>query len=179
MASDVYLDEKFVGTVENPRDFVKQMKEERRKGKLPNCLNVEYDEDFQEVYLHTTTGRARRPLIIVENGVSKLKQEHIEKLKRGELKWDDLVAQAIIEYLDASEEENALVALMDKYLTKEHTHLEISPITILGIVTSLVPYANFGQSSRLNRGSKTQKQSLGLYASNYLLRIDTDANVMH
>jgi DNA-directed RNA polymerase subunit B len=49
----------------------------------------------------------------------------------------------------------------------------------LGVVTSLVPYANYDQSSRLNRGSKTQKQALGLYAANYPCRIDTDVNILH
>jgi DNA-directed RNA polymerase beta subunit len=64
-------------------------------------------------------------------------------------------------------------------LTKDHTHLEISPVAILGLCTSLIPYSNYGSSSRLIRGSKIQKQSLGLYASNYLLRMDTDVNILH
>jgi DNA-directed RNA polymerase beta subunit len=45
-------------------------------------------------------------------------------------------------------------------------------------VTSLVPYGNHDQSSRLNRGSKTQKQALGLYAANYLCRLDTDVSIL-
>ena len=45
--------------------------------------------------------------------------------------------------------------------------------------SSLVPYANYGQSSRLNRGQKTQKQSIGLYAANYLLRVDTDISLLY
>ena len=49
----------------------------------------------------------------------------------------------------------------------------------MGLTTSIVPFSNYGQSARLNRGSKSQKQSLGLYASNYLIRIDTDANILH
>ena len=34
-------------------------------------------------------------------------------------------------------------------------------------------------SSRLIRGNKIQKQSLGLYASNFLVRMDTDVSVLH
>ena len=172
------MDEKYLGTTENPRDFIKNIKEERRKGKLPRCVNANYDKDFNEIYVYTATGRARRPLIIVENGQSKLTEEHIAKLEKGELSWQDLVDKSIIEYLDANEEEEAYVALASKYITKDHTHLEISAVTILGIITSMVPYANFVQSSRLNRGSKGQKQGLGLYASNFLLRMDTDVSVM-
>lgn len=176
---DVYIDEKFIGTVDNAKDFVAAIREERRKGKLPSCLNIEYDKEFNEVYIHLSTGRARRPLIVVENGAPKLTPEMIAKLEKNELTFKDLVEKGVIEYLDANEEENAYVALNEKQLTKEHTHMEIEPIIILGIVTSLVPYANFGQSARLNRGSKTQKQGLGVYATNYPIRIDTDVSILH
>jgi len=176
--SDVYLDEKYIGTVDSPRDFAKSFIEERRKQKLSTAINVSYDSEFDEISIHTATGRVRRPLIIVENGKPLLTEEHLKKLESGDMRWQDLIEQGIIEYLDANEEENTLVALTDKDLTKEHTHLELDPITILGLITSLVPYANFGQSSRLNRGSKTQKQALGLYASNYLLRMDTDISIL-
>ncbi len=176
---DVFINEKFIGGVDSPKDFVKSVKEERRAGKLPKCLNIEHDKEFNEVIISTGTGRARRPLVIVDNGVPRLQQEHIEKLEKGELTWKELENQSIIEYLDAGEEENAYVALTDDYVNKGHTHMEVSPMTLLGLVTSLVPYANFGQSSRLNRGSKTQKQSLGVYATNYLLRMDTDVSILH
>ncbi len=176
--ADVFLDEKFIGKISNPEELVKKIRAERRKQKLPATLNATYDSEFNEVYINITSGRARRPVIVVEDGASKFTEEHLDKVKRGELSWQNLVDQGVIEYLDAAEEENAFVALAEKYLTKEHTHVEINPVVILGLVTALVPYANFGQSSRLNRGSKTQKQSLGLYSSNFLLRIDTDVSVL-
>ena len=52
-----------------------------------------------------------RPLIIIENGMSRLTDEHLRLLKEDILKWDDLLKNGIIEYLDTAEEENALVAL--------------------------------------------------------------------
>ena len=177
--TDVYLNEKFIGSVDNPQNFVKKIKEERRRGRISNLVNIYYEEKVNEIYIDYSNGRARRPLIIVEDGKSKLTDFHLAQLENNEITWNDLVNQGIIEYLDAAEEENAFVALTEDELTNEHTHLEISPISILGLTTSLVPYSNFGQSSRLNRGSKTQKQGLGLYASNYLVRIDTDVNLLH
>jgi|TARA_Y100000310_G_C20686283_1_gene819247 DNA-directed RNA polymerase subunit B len=176
---DVYLNEKFVGTVENAKDFVSDIKFKRRDGKVSSELNVRHNEEFDEVYVDTTKGRLRRPLIIVENGKSKLGDDLIEKIKKNEIKWVDLVEAGIIEYLDAGEEENSLIALDEEELSKEHSHLEISPVTILGLVTSLVPFSNFGSSSRLIRGSKIQKQALGMYATNFLLRMDTDASLLH
>src|SRR3989339_61090 len=110
--------------------------------------------------------------------IGSVKNEYMIKLEQGELTWNDLIKNEIIEYLDASEEENALVSLYPEELTPKHTHLEIDPMDLFGVVTSLVTYGNHDQSSRLNRGSKTQKQSLGLYAANYLCRLDTDVSIL-
>ena len=175
---DVFIDEKYIGKVDSAEDFIKSVKDERRKGKLPPELNVSFNKRFNEINLEISRGRARRPLIIVEDGKSRLTQDIISQVDENKLAWKDLVNKGIIEYLDALEEESSLVALYEKDLAKDHTHLEISPSMILGLTTSLVPYSNFGQSSRLNRGSKTQKQALGLYISNYLLRMDTDVSVL-
>src|SRR3989344_6116426 len=177
--TDVYLDEVFIGTVDKPKEFIKNIKEERRQQKVPGTLNVHYNEKLNEVYLEISKGRARRPIIIVENGKSKLNEDIQKKLNSNEMSFKDLIDQGIIEYVDALEEEGSLIALKEEDLTKDHTHLEISPITILGMCTSIIPYSNFGGSSRLIRGSKIQKQSIGLYSSNFLMRMDTDTSVLH
>jgi len=179
MASEVYLNGRFVGTVDNPRDFVGQIIGERRKGKIAHIINVQFDENANEVYLDSTRGRARRPLIVVNDGKSMLTDKHMQQIERGEIAWSDLVSQGVLEYLDASEEENSLVAFYENELTKDHTHLEITPLAMLGLTTSLVPYGNFNQSARLNAGSKNQKQALGFYAANYHVRMDMDVNLIH
>ena len=176
--SEIFMNGTFIGSVKNPDEFVRHIREKRRGNELPVQLNVRNDKIMQTVIISTDPGRALRPLIIVDNGASKLKNEHLLALEEGSMKWDDLIKQGIIEYLDAAEEENCLVALYEEEITPEHTHLEIDPIDLFGVVTSLVPYANHDQSSRLNRGSKTQKQALGLYAANYHCRLDTDVSVL-
>ena len=178
-SKDVFLNGRFIGYTNNILDFVNKLKEHRRKLELPIELSIRCDKILGNVVLSTETGRVMRPLIIVKNGKSKLTEETINLLEEGILKWDDLIKNGLIEYLDAAEEENALVALTENEITDDHTHLEIDKIDLLGVVTSLVPYANYDQSSRLNRGSKTQKQALGLYAANFLCRIDTDVNILH
>lgn len=176
--ADVFFNGKFIGNTKNPEDFVKKVREKRRDGIFPIQMNVRNDTGFKIVSISTEPGRVLRPLIIVENGISKLKNEHLIQIEQGEMKWDDLLKRGIIEYLDAAEEENALVALYEEEITPETTHLEIDNMDLLGVVTSLVPYGNHDQSSRLNRGSKTQKQALGLYAANYLCRLDTDVSIL-
>ena len=176
---DIFFNGRFVGYVDSLDDFVRKIKEKRRSLEFPIELSVRHEKNFDNVLLSTEIGRVMRPLIIIENGVSKLTEEHMDLLRQGIMKWDDLMKNGITEYLDAAEEENALVALTEQEITDQHTHLEMDKIDLLGVVTSLVPYANYDQSSRLNRGSKTQKQALGLYAANFLCRVDTDVNILH
>lgn len=177
--SEIYLNNKFIGTIENPLELVAQTREERRKGNLTSNLNIFYDEKSDEVIVEAGKGRARRPLIVVKDGHPLLTDEHVNKLNESKLSWSDLVKDGVIEYLDALEEGNAFVAFSKDELTPEHTHLEITPLAMLGLCTSLVPYGNFNQSTRLNAGSKNQKQALGLYAANFPLRMDMDVNLLY
>jgi len=177
--SDVFFNGRFIGHIKEYLKFILDLKEKRRHGELPIELSIRYNKVLDNVLLSTEVGRVMRPLIILKDGKNRLTDEHKTMLEENSLKWDDLIKNGIIEYLDAAEEENSLIALTNEDISENHTHLEIDKIDLLGVVTSLVPYANYDQSSRLNRGSKTQKQALGLYAANFLTRIDTDVNILH
>ncbi|MBL7147726.1 MAG: DNA-directed RNA polymerase subunit B [Nanoarchaeota archaeon] len=176
---DVYLNQKFIGTVGSGEKFVQEIRKGRMENKIPSSLNISYDKDFNVVNIDTTRGRVRRPLVVVVNGMPLLTDDMIKKLINKEINWDHLIKQGVIEYLDAMEEEDAYIALSEEDIINKHTHLEISPIVILGLCSSLIPYSNHSGSSRLIRGNKIQKQALGLYTSNYLIRMDTDVNILH
>ncbi|MDO8516609.1 MAG: DNA-directed RNA polymerase subunit B [Nanoarchaeota archaeon] len=177
--TDVFYNGRFIGVVSNGDEFVKNIREKRREGKLPIEMSIRSDKLLETVFLTTEIGRVLRPLVIVDNGVSRLKEEHLKLIEEGSLSWEDLVSKGILEYLDAAEEEDCFISVYEKEVTKEHTHLEIAPIACLGLVTSLVPYGNHDQAPRLMRGSKTQKQSLGIYAANFPIRLDTDVSILH
>ena len=176
---DVFFNGRFVGFADNADQFVKKIRHTRRSGDFPKDMSVQFNPILDQVFISTEVGRVLRPLIVVENGASKLQEDHLTMLGSGKILWSDLVREGILEYIDAAEEENALVATKDSDITSEHTHLEIHPIDVFGLITSLVPFGNHDQSSRLNRGSKTLKQSLGIYAANYLVRLDTDVSILH
>lgn len=176
--SDVFLNGFYIGNVSNALEFVKVLRSKRREGELPVQLSISYGEGFDNVILSTEVGRSLRPLIIAEGGNSRLTDEHLLRLSQKEISWDDLIKERVVEYLDAAEEENALVALYKDELTENHTHVEVDPVDLFGTLTSLIPYVNHDASSRLIRGSKTQGQSLGLYAANYHVRLDTDVSVL-
>jgi DNA-directed RNA polymerase subunit B len=177
--SDVMLNGIFVGTVDNAQEYVKKIIESRRSGAIPDVLNILYEEDSDEVIISTVRGRVRRPLIVIKDGAPLLNNNHLKQIEKGELQWHDLISQGLIEYLDSLEEESAYIAFTESELTPDHTHLEISPMVIVGLCTSLVPFGNFNQSTRLNAGSKNQKQAIGFYAANFFVRMDMDVNLIH
>ncbi len=179
MASDVFLNGRFIGTTDDAQKFVEEIKESRRQGKISANVNVSYNKNLDEVHIENQGGRLRRPLIVVKNGSSVLKEEIKKKIEKQEITWDELLKQGIIEYLDAAEEENSLIAFFENEITKEHTHLDVNPVDMFGLTTSLVPFSNFSTTQKVNTGSKNQKQALGFYAANYLIRMDMDVNLMY
>ncbi|MEM3126686.1 MAG: DNA-directed RNA polymerase subunit B [Candidatus Woesearchaeota archaeon] len=176
---ELYLNRKYIGKVDDPKSFVSNFIAERKKGTISINSNIHYNKLTNEINIDTSSGRARRPLIVVRDGVSLLTDKHLRQLEKGEITWSDLVQQGIIDYVDSGEEENALVAFTEEELTPEHTHLEIAPLSMLGLVGSMVPYANFSHGVRVSMGSKNQKQAIGFYAANYLVRMDMDYNLLH
>lgn len=174
----IYLNGELVGTCKDPEKFVEEIRKKRREGKISHEVNIAYHPENNEVLIFTDPGRVRRPLIVVENGKPKLTKKHIEKLRNGEITWNDLIKEGVIEYLDAEEEENAYIAISEDELTEEHTHLEIDPAVMFGVSAGLIPYANHNSSPRNTMEAAMAKQALGIYASNYKYRTDTRSHLL-
>ncbi|MBI4360692.1 DNA-directed RNA polymerase subunit B [Candidatus Micrarchaeota archaeon] len=179
MKCSVFLNGRFAGFHDNGDKLAEELRKKRRAGEVSAQMNVAYYKRTDEVFINTDSGRARRPLLVAKSGSPLLTNEHLEKLEKKELTWNDLVNEGIIEYLDAEEEENAYVALYKEDLKPEHTHLEIDPSMILGYASSQVPFPEYNMAPRVLMAAQHTKQSLGLYASNFNLRTDTLAHVLH
>ena len=175
----IYINGELLGSCEDPIEFTQQMREKRRNGEVSHEMNITYYEDNNEIYIFNDPGRARRPLIIVKDGVPLLKDDHLDKVASGKLSWDDLIEKGYIEYLDAEEEENSYIAMSLADLNEEHTHLEIDPATMLGICAGIIPFSDHNSSPRNTMEAGMTKQALGLYVSNYALRTDTRAHLLH
>lgn len=179
----VYVDGMIVGYVTGPKTFVEKIRTLRRRGELSSELNVAYippshEKSNVEVYVNCDSGRVRRPLIIVHNGRPKLTKEIVEKVNAGEMTWSDLVKEGIVEYLDADEEGDSLIALDESKINGRTTHLEIAPYMIMGICSSIIPYAEHNQSPRNAYESAMAKQALGIFATNYANRTDSRSHIL-
>lgn len=177
--TSVYYNGSLIGFHEKPSDFVQGLKEKRRVGQLPFDTTIAYYEDLNEIYINADEGRALRPLIVAEKGKSRYTDEHAKMLKEGKMNFSDLVKNGVVEFVDAEEEENLYVAVDEKDLTKEHTHIEIHPSLMLGSVAAVSPFPEFNSSPRVTMSTAMLKQALGLYSPNYNLRTDTQGNVLY
>ncbi|HDL02318.1 MAG TPA: DNA-directed RNA polymerase subunit B, partial [Candidatus Pacearchaeota archaeon] len=177
---DIFYNGRFIGASDDVEKFLKDIKNERREGRLPTQSSVRFDKFLDAIFISSEVGRVIRPLIVVENGVSRMTPEHMELVKQGSLSWKDLFDKGILEYLDAAEEDDCYVCLDAADLTDEHTHLEIDRIDIFGASVSLIPFGNHDPPARMVKGgSRAYRQGLGLYAANFPVRIDTDVSILH
>ena len=175
----VYVNGSLVGTHPDPSALADQIREARRRGDVSEMVNVSVKERTREVIVNADAGRARRPLIVVENGEPLLGDEEIDAVARGDVEFEDLVERGYIEFIDAEEEEDILVAVDEEDVSADHTHLEIDPQLVFGIGAGMIPYPEHNASPRITMGAGMMKQSLGLPSANYRIRPDTRQHLLH
>ena len=144
----VLINGKLLGVHRHPQQFTVKFRQLRRMGQIPTFVSIYENEQHRTVYVATDGGRVCRPLIIVKKGVPLVTAEHLDELRSGIRTFDDFLSDGLIEYLDVNEENNALMALREADMTSTSTHLEIDPMTILGVVAGLIPYPHHNQSPR-------------------------------
>ena len=82
--------------------------------------------------------------------------------------------KSIVDYVDTSEEESALIAITPEDLKKNkyYTHMEIDPSLILGVMGNQIIYPENNPFPRDAFSCGQSKQAVSVYHSNYQMRID-------
>jgi DNA-directed RNA polymerase subunit B len=177
--SRVFVDGALVGLVDEPKALVENIRTMRRQGAISAEVNVSYKEFNGDVVILTDRGRARRPLIVLKDGKSLISEDDIKKLAKKEIDFSYFVKHGMIEFVDAEEEEDLLIAMNPGDITPEHTHVEIDPSLILGIGAAHVPFPEHNASPRVTMGAGMVKQALGFGSANMKLRPDTRGHMLH
>jgi DNA-directed RNA polymerase II subunit RPB2 len=85
-----------------------------------------------------------------------------------------------IEYIDLFESNEAYISWFgpgDAQLEPEHTHAEIHPSVLSGLMVNTLPFANHNQTTRWQWASAQSKQGIGYYSTNYDKRFDTYGSI--
>lgn len=169
----IFLNGEIVGIHRNPETFIKSFRNLRRKGFIHEFVSIYNHENHRCIYISSDGGRVCRPLIIVDEGTPRITEKHIDAVEKGLLSFQDLLRMGIMEYLDVNEENDCLIAEREHNIVLSTTHLEIDPLTILGVCAGLIPYPHHNQSPRNTYQSIMGKQAIGAIGYNQSKRLES------
>ena len=108
--SRIHVNGDIFGLHKDPNRLVSQFKRRRRQGKIRSEVSLRHDGLNRDIFINTDRGRMLRPLLILDGGNLTLTPEDLDRLRSGEWSFNDLVTNGIVEWVDAEEEEDLLIA---------------------------------------------------------------------
>lgn len=215
----VFVNGVWVGIHKNPKELYQSLKNLKRSCILHIHTGIQWNILDREIRIWTDGGRLIRPVFIVDENNSLRIAEKIKEYDPKNTTWQEYIigkskcsmanleecvknprAGGVIEFIDAMESEQAIIANnLDEILEEEknrnkdvsigdpivdnkykyYTHCEIHPSMILSVVSANIPFPDHNQAPRITFQCAMAKSALSVYTSNFTRRMDTLGHVLH
>ena len=179
------------GESENSEESEKQQKSQKQQKKKslkfsfenPEILNKIEKDEF--TWIELVAGfNERKPGFSIQEpkiySIDELYDEHRTKSPAALASFKN--KKAIIDYIDTSESEDALIALNAEALednTKPYTHMEIHESLVMSMMCNLIPFLQNNPATRNNFSCGQSKQAVSMYHTNHRIRMDKAAVVLN